>query len=143
MRRLRSGRPLGPQRDGHQRREYKSPYDWCQLVYHHGSKECRARRHESVLTDQNRRMREDIEGGAGINWGGGRLFAREEEEVMMEERGGRGRQKPLEICDVAIQCLVWGASSSLSADQGTTSVWGQDKIERAPSPMKICIATMR
>ena len=62
---------------------------------------------------------------------------------MMEERGGRGRQKPLEICDVAIQCLVWGASSSLSADQGTTSVWGQDKIERASYPMTICIATMR
>lgn len=23
-----------PQHTGHQRREYKSPYDWCQLVFH-------------------------------------------------------------------------------------------------------------
>jgi hypothetical protein len=30
----------------HQRREYKSPYDWCQLIYHHESLEWRRENQE-------------------------------------------------------------------------------------------------
>lgn len=36
----------------HQRREYKKPYDWCQLKYHHGEDTfigCRAREFETYL----------------------------------------------------------------------------------------------
>lgn len=51
-----------PQQFGHQWREYKSPYDWCQLVSHHVDCE------EGDNSDEDERQLTVTQQGASPDW---------------------------------------------------------------------------